>query len=88
MTNFDTITDISPELLSTLNDFGFKQMSEIQEKAINPILDGRDVLAQSKTGSGKTLAFGIPAVMSTNTNNYKPQTIIITPYLYVPKLSL
>ncbi len=79
MTAFNTITDISPELLDVLSDFGFKTMSEIQEKTINPILDGRDVLAQSKTGSGKTLAFGIPAVMSTNTNNFKPQTIIITP---------
>ncbi|NOR55720.1 MAG: ATP-dependent RNA helicase DbpA [Sulfurovum sp.] len=79
MATFNTITDISPELLEVLTDNGFKTMSEIQEKSINDILEGRDVLAQSKTGSGKTLAFGIPAVMSTNTNNFKPQTIIITP---------
>ncbi len=79
MAKFDTIEDIPPALLKTIETLGFTTMSEIQEKAINPILDGSDVLAQSKTGSGKTLAFGLPCVMRTNTNNYKPQTIIITP---------
>jgi ATP-independent RNA helicase DbpA len=77
--SFDSIDGIPPNLLETLHSLSFTKMSEIQEKAINPILDGSDVLAQSKTGSGKTLAFGLPCVMKTNTNNYKPQTIIITP---------
>ncbi|MCF6245621.1 MAG: ATP-dependent RNA helicase DbpA [Sulfurovum sp.] len=79
MAQFNTIQDIPDELLHTIDTLGFTAMSEIQEKAINPILEGRDVLAQSKTGSGKTLAFGLPCVMRTHTNNYKPQTIIITP---------
>lgn len=79
MASFDTIKEIPSSLLDTLNTLGFTTMSEIQEKAINPILDGSDVIAQSKTGSGKTLAFGLPCVMRTDTNNYKPQTIIITP---------
>ena len=79
MTDFTTIESIPDALLETLSTLGFTAMTEIQEKAINPILDGSDILAQSKTGSGKTLAFGLPCVMNTNTNNYKPQTIIITP---------
>ena len=79
MADFTTIEDIPDALLETLSTLGFVSMTEIQEKAINPILDGSDILAQSKTGSGKTLAFGLPCVMNTNTNNYKPQTIIITP---------
>ena len=79
MANFNTIEDIPSALLETIDILGFTSMSEIQEKAINPILEGRDVLAQSKTGSGKTLAFGLPCVMKTNTNNLKPQTLIITP---------
>jgi len=77
--NFNTIEGIPDALVETLSTLGFSAMTEIQEKAINPILDGSDILAQSKTGSGKTLAFGLPCVMNTNTNNYKPQTIIITP---------
>jgi len=79
MAAFNTIDGIPEPLLEIIDSLGFTSMSEIQEKAINPILDGADVLAQSKTGSGKTLAFGLPCVMRTNTNNYKPETIIITP---------
>ncbi len=79
MKSFDTINDIPAELLETLETYNFKKLTDIQEKTINPILEGRDVLAQSKTGSGKTLAFGLPCLMRINTSNYKPQTIIITP---------
>ena len=79
MGNFSQIKEMPKELLVLLDSLGFKSMSEIQEKTIKPILDGKDVLAQSKTGSGKTLAFGLPCVMRTDTSNYKAQTIIITP---------
>ena len=79
MGSFNTIKEIPDALLKTLRILNFTKMSEIQEKAINPILEGRDILAQSKTGSGKTLAFGLPSIMNTDTNQYKPQTIIITP---------
>jgi len=79
MEKFNTIEDIPDALMATLDILGFNSMSEIQEKSINPILEGRDILAQSKTGSGKTLAFGLPCIMRTNTNDFKPQTIIITP---------
>ena len=37
-------------------------MTEIQAKAIPPLLEGRDLVGAAKTGSGKTLAFLIPAV--------------------------
>jgi len=79
MSSFNNIRNIPEPLLETLKILNFTTMSEIQEKAINPILEGKDILAQSKTGSGKTLAFGIPSIMLTDTKNNKPQTIIITP---------
>ena len=79
MASFNSIEALPKALLETLNILNFTTMTEIQEKAISPILEGKDILAQSKTGSGKTLAFGLPCVMRTDTNNYKPQTIIITP---------
>ncbi len=79
MALFNTIKNIPTALLEIIDTFHFTQMSEIQNKAINPTLEGQDILAQSKTGSGKTLAFGIPAVMRTDMNENKPQTIIITP---------
>jgi len=79
VTSFDTIKEIPSTLLKTLQILGFVNMTEIQKKAINPILEAKDILAQSKTGSGKTIAFGLPCIMRTDTNQYKPQTIIITP---------
>lgn len=79
MASFNTITDIPKALLEIIDTFNFDKMSEIQDRAINPILEGKDILAQSKTGSGKTLAFGIPAVMRTDMSVNRPQTIIITP---------
>ena len=79
MTAFSSIPDIPQALLSTLETLKFTTMTEIQQKSIAPILQGKDILAQSKTGSGKTLAFGIPAIMKTDVGNSRPQTIIITP---------
>jgi ATP-independent RNA helicase DbpA len=79
MATFKSIKAFPESLLETLNILNFTTMTEIQEKAIRPILEGKDILAQSKTGSGKTLAFGLPCVIHTNTDTYKPQTIIITP---------
>ena len=79
MATFKSIEAFPEALLETLKLLHFTTMTEIQEKAISPILEGKDILAQSKTGSGKTLAFGLPCVIHTDTNNYKPQTIIITP---------
>ena len=40
----------------------FVTPTEIQQKAIPPALEGRDVIATSQTGSGKTLAFLIPVI--------------------------
>jgi len=79
MSTFASIEAFPKMLLETLNTLHFTTMTEIQEKAITPILEGKDILAQSKTGSGKTLAFGLPCVVHTDMNKNTPQTIIITP---------
>lgn len=79
MPAFDSIEAFPKKLLETLTILNFTSMTEIQDKAIKPILDGKDILAQSKTGSGKTLAFGLPCIVRTDINQNKPQTIVITP---------
>ncbi|KAI4240496.1 MAG: hypothetical protein L6R40_005088 [Gallowayella cf. fulva] len=40
----------------------FKNLTDIQQKAVLPALKGADILGAAKTGSGKTLAFLIPVL--------------------------
>ena len=47
---------------AALAAMGFETLTEIQARAIPPLMRGQDVLAQAKTGSGKTLAFLVPSV--------------------------
>jgi ATP-dependent RNA helicase DDX18/HAS1 len=48
-------------------------MTEIQQRAIPPLMAGRDVLGAAKTGSGKTLAFLIPAIELLHSLKFKPR---------------
>ena len=52
--------EMSPEVRRAIDEFGFTELTYIQEKAILPVMSGRDVIGQAPTGSGKTHAFGIP----------------------------
>ncbi|KAL6319215.1 hypothetical protein AAG906_013889 [Vitis piasezkii] len=53
---------LSEPTMKAINDMGFGNMTQIQARAIPPLLLGKDVLGAARTGSGKTLAFLIPAV--------------------------
>jgi ATP-dependent RNA helicase RhlE len=53
---------ISPALLARLNHNKFTTPTPVQDQAIPPALEGRDVLATAQTGTGKTLSFLIPIV--------------------------
>ncbi|WP_233750413.1 DEAD/DEAH box helicase [Halarcobacter anaerophilus] len=54
-------------------------MTTIQSLCINPILEKKDVIVQSKTGSGKTVAFSIPLVNKLEVKKYKIQALILAP---------
>tara|TARA_B100000508_G_C11465884_1_gene282594 strand:+ start:81040 stop:82266 length:1227 start_codon:yes stop_codon:yes gene_type:complete len=53
---------IAKNLKSSINDLGWKRPTDIQYKAIQPILNGEDVLAIAQTGTGKTASFVIPTL--------------------------
>ncbi|MGB3546514.1 MAG: DEAD/DEAH box helicase [Saprospiraceae bacterium] len=53
---------LSPEIKRSIERLGFRRPTDIQYKAIPPILRGEDVLAIAQTGTGKTAAFGIPVL--------------------------
>ncbi len=51
---------LKAELIESLGRMGITTLTEVQQQAMLPILEGRDVIVRSKTGTGKTLAFLIP----------------------------
>ncbi|MBK7029440.1 MAG: DEAD/DEAH box helicase [Bacteroidales bacterium] len=51
-----------PDLKQSIADAGFLRPTDIQFKAIPPILRGEDVLGIAQTGTGKTAAFVIPVI--------------------------
>ncbi|KIW02689.1 ATP-dependent RNA helicase HAS1 [Verruconis gallopava] len=74
---------LSEKTMKAIEGMGFTDMTEIQRRAIPPLLAGRDVLGAAKTGSGKTLAFLIPAVEMLHSLKFKPRNgtgvIIVSP---------
>lgn len=68
-----TELNLSENSMKAINDMGFDTMTEIQQRAIPPLLAGRDVLGAAKTGSGKTLSFLLPAVEMLSALRFKPR---------------
>jgi len=61
MTTF-TELPLSAALQQKLAAAQFITLTPIQERAIRPALDGKDVIGTAQTGTGKTLAFLIPVI--------------------------
>ncbi len=51
---------LSLALLKAVSKKGYTTPSPIQEKAIPPVLEGKDILASAQTGTGKTAGFTLP----------------------------
>jgi ATP-dependent RNA helicase RhlE len=61
---------------------GFKRPTDIQYKAIQPIMKGEDVFAIAQTGTGKTAAFVIPIVnelMKGKDKSKAPRCLVLAP---------
>ncbi|XP_068251241.1 uncharacterized protein [Palaemon carinicauda] len=80
---FSSLHSISDETLKAVTEMGFTKMTSIQDKAIPPLLEGKDVRGTAKTGSGKTLAFIIPVVERLRSLKFTPAdgtgALIISP---------
>jgi ATP-independent RNA helicase DbpA len=71
--------DLSPSLLQVLKELGFDQMTPIQAQSIPFLLEGRDLVGESKTGSGKTAAFGLPILQKLKLADRQIQALILCP---------
>lgn len=60
--------NLSKPILKALEKQGYEKPTDIQEKAIPKLLEGRDLLGAAQTGTGKTAAFTIPILQKLSEN--------------------
>jgi len=70
---------LKENLLRGIFGFGFEKPSAIQQRAIIPIVKGRDVIAQAQSGTGKTATFSISALQRLDTTSKETQVLILSP---------
>jgi ATP-dependent RNA helicase len=71
--------NLKPDLLKGIYAYGFEKPSAIQQRAIIPIVQGRDTIAQSQSGTGKTAVFSISALQLLNSSQNETQVLVISP---------
>jgi superfamily II DNA/RNA helicase len=70
--------DIHPILKQNISAKGYTHPMPIQDKAIQPLLEGRDLIGIANTGTGKTAAFLIPLINKIYSDKAE-RMLIITP---------
>ncbi len=70
---------IEEDILRALDDIGFEEPFPIQENAIPPMLEGKNVLGQAKTGTGKTAAFGVPMIQMLKPDTGYVEGLVLAP---------
>ena len=74
--------ELIPPLLKAVEKAGYTAPSPIQQKAIRPVLAGRDLLGCAQTGTGKTAAFALPILQrlaASRPAQRRVRALILTP---------
>jgi ATP-dependent RNA helicase DeaD len=66
-------------IVEALRRMDVVEPTPIQEAAIPPMIEGRDIVGQARTGSGKTLAFGVPLLTLCDGDLAEPQALVLVP---------
>ncbi|KAK6931862.1 Helicase, C-terminal [Dillenia turbinata] len=77
-TSFDHM-GIKEELLRGIYQYGFEKPSAIQQRAVLPIIRGRDVIAQAQSGTGKTSMIALTVCQVVDTSSSEVQVLILSP---------
>lgn len=75
---FESI-NLKDEILKGLFAYGYLKPSPVQQKAIVPLITGRDIIIQSQSGTGKTGVFAVGALQSIDPYLREPQVLILSP---------
>ena len=76
ITKFEDLK-LTPELLRGVFARGFTRPSVIQLKAILPLIEGRDTIAQAHAGLGKMATFCIGLLQNVDPKEAKPQAMVL-----------
>lgn len=69
---------ISSRTIDALTGMNYIEATEVQEKAVPLILNGKEVIVRSQTGTGKTAAFGI-GLIEQIINNRNKKALVLAP---------
>ncbi|MBX3198126.1 MAG: DEAD/DEAH box helicase [Labilithrix sp.] len=72
---------LAHELVRAVAQEGYVRPTPIQERAIAPVLDGRDLLGCAQTGTGKTAAFVLPVLqrLARSPQSGKVRALVVAP---------
>lgn len=76
--NWDDL-ELEPNILRGIFSYGLEKPSPIQQRAIKPIIHGRDVIAQAQSGTGKTATFTVASLQRVDINYHTTQVLILSP---------
>ena len=76
--SFDQIPLAEP-ILQAVRKAGYEKPSPIQEHAIPPLLEGKDLLGVAQTGTGKTAAFSLPLLSRIDESIKGAQILVLAP---------
>jgi ATP-dependent RNA helicase DeaD len=68
---------LAPELRHALSGLGYEEPTPIQQAAIPPLLEGRDLVGQAATGTGKTAAFALPVLQRVLREGGRPEPLAL-----------
>jgi translation initiation factor 4A len=84
-TNWDEVIEsfddmeLDENILRGIYSYGFERPSAIQQRAIRPLILGRDTIGQAQSGTGKTAAFGIGSLSRIDYHKSACQALLLAP---------
>jgi translation initiation factor 4A len=76
--NFDNMS-LREDLLRGIYAYGFEKPSAIQQRAILPLIKGKDLIAQAQSGTGKTATFTVGILQKIDFTLNEAQALILAP---------
>jgi superfamily II DNA/RNA helicase len=70
---------LAENIQSAIKGMGITKPTPIQALAIEPVLQGKDVIAKAETGTGKTLAFGAPMMSKIDPSRSTVLGLVLSP---------